>query len=632
MKACLSVGLAAFFSYFALGQIPQDAKTTAPAEHSRNSPASRNAVQWLLQPVVAAEFNEKPLFEVFRWLSELTGQPVVVRWSVLHESGIEKDTPVSVSVSEKPLWKVIWVVTNSIAAPGGERLAFEASKEGFLFSTHSDLSRNFVTATYDVEAWLQPDVDFIPEKDPFGREYTLPFFGVDFSDPRAFMPKTPGQRPRLPRTTQWNQPESGPGSDRVPPGAKKVSGNHWEVQHHTEVKRVRATAQPGQSQPRTEVVEPFGKRSGVEPAMHDLLELILNTIEPESWEINGLGGRATIAPFRNKQIIVRNSVFVHQLIGGYLQDRESISEARALNARANDPPAAPQASGPQNSSPTTQAVAAGRNGAGSTSEKSAGKIVEKAEPAALPKAGDAVAWLDAVCDDAKFDEMPLENVLEWVGKKTGTMIVVRWSTLEDLGIRRDTPITVDARGRKLWRLLWAVSNQVKDKAGDALAYEAAGDSFLFSSHGDLTKEMVTKTYKVADWLHEEADFSMEYDPKHGDFVPVEKRMHTKVKRLKPLLPPTTAGGPSVQPASPIAEISHPHEDLMDLLELILNGVEPDSWEFNGQGGRGTIFPYKRDKLIIRNSLYVHQLVGGFLSDRDAVRELKRDAAKRASAK
>jgi hypothetical protein len=45
------------------------------------------------------------------------------------------------------------------------------------------------------------------------------------------------------------------------------------------------------------------------------------------------------------------------------------------------------------------------------------------------------------------------------------------------------------------------------------------------------------------------------------------------------------------------------------MEFILNTVEPESWEVNGMGGKGTIFPYK-GKLIVRNSLHVHHILSG----------------------
>ena len=62
--------------------------------------------------------------------------------------------------------------------------------------------------------------------------------------------------------------------------------------------------------------------------MRDLLELILNTVEPQSWEINGAGGRATMTPLNNRAIVIRNSLYVHQMIGGLVRDTDLLEKAR----------------------------------------------------------------------------------------------------------------------------------------------------------------------------------------------------------------------------------------------------------------------------------------------------------------
>lgn len=51
------------------------------------------------------------------------------------------------------------------------------------------------------------------------------------------------------------------------------------------------------------------------------------------------------------------------------------------------------------------------------------------------------------------------------------------------------------------------------------------------------------------------------------------------------------------------------EKLQEFMELILVTIEPESWQINGLGGEGMIFPYK-GKLIVRNNRHVHQLIGG----------------------
>lgn len=232
---------------------------------------------------------------------------------------------------------------------------------------------------------------------------------------------------------------------------------------------------------------------------------------------------------------------------------------------------------------------------------------------------DVVAMLQKRVSDAAFADMPLESFFNWLGERTGALVVVRWKTLEESGFTREMPVTFKAEGKRLWRVLWAMTNTVEGAPGERLAFEASGDSFLFSTHRDLMREMVTISYDVSPLLHPEVDFLP------GN---VEIPVRAIVKRAASAPPlPSPGDGPSVQPPRPVVSIGHTDPELMQIMELILNTVEPDSWEMNGMGGRATIFPYKRDRLIVRNSLYVHQLIGGFVKDRDAIREAKPAAAK-----
>jgi hypothetical protein len=48
--------------------------------------------------------------------------------------------------------------------------------------------------------------------------------------------------------------------------------------------------------------------------MRELMTLIVETVEPESWK--SAGGHGTISALR-RQIVVRNSLQVHQMLGGH---------------------------------------------------------------------------------------------------------------------------------------------------------------------------------------------------------------------------------------------------------------------------------------------------------------------------
>ena len=50
--------------------------------------------------------------------------------------------------------------------------------------------------------------------------------------------------------------------------------------------------------------------------MRELVDLILMTIAPETWEINDQGGQGIIFPYKGR-LVVRNSRRVHELIAGH---------------------------------------------------------------------------------------------------------------------------------------------------------------------------------------------------------------------------------------------------------------------------------------------------------------------------
>ena len=56
-----------------------------------------------------------------------------------------------------------------------------------------------------------------------------------------------------------------------------------------------------------------------------------------------------------------------------------------------------------------------------------------------------------------------------------------------------------------------------------------------------------------------------------------------------------------------------NEDIEELINLIIQTVEPDSWADNG--GTGTIHAYNK-LLVVYNSILVHQKLGGWVKEED----------------
>ncbi|MFH1748439.1 MAG: hypothetical protein ABIG44_15505 [Planctomycetota bacterium] len=205
--------------------------------------------------------------------------------------------------------------------------------------------------------------------------------------------------------------------------------------------------------------------------------------------------------------------------------------------------------------------------------------------------GDVRRMLNSRVAEVNFDQVPLEQALEWVEQYTGALVYARWAVLEEAGIARDTPVTVKTKNRKLSRILWVIMNEAVAATGASMAYEASAELFVFSTRDDLESEMVVRIYDVKDIIMDIPNF--------GEGV---KR--TRVRRRHPT---TSWSGETGDPPYPVVGTNDDAmQEFVDLVTLI---VAPESWAVNGLGGQGTIFPFK-GKIIVRNSRHVQQLIGG----------------------
>jgi len=215
--------------------------------------------------------------------------------------------------------------------------------------------------------------------------------------------------------------------------------------------------------------------------------------------------------------------------------------------------------------------------------------------------------LDQQLPEVQFVEQPLEQVVDWLAELTQINFVVRWQTLEDAGIDRDTPISLKVRNLRLAQVLWLIMNE----AGGTeirLAYRATGRLLVLSTEEDLNKEMVTKVYDVSDLLIEVPNASRDtgFD-------------------VSQALSQTGQGGTGGGGTNVWGENNNENDynnndennregqsqQMDDLVELITSTVEPDSWIING--GQGSIRPYRK-LLIVHNTILVHQLIGGYLAE------------------
>lgn len=220
-------------------------------------------------------FEGVPLEQVLDWLAEYTGSNVVVRWSDLQAVGIERDKPISVRARNLPLSQALWMIMNEAAGQTGARLAYRAGGNVILFSTFEDLNRDMVVKVYDVRDLLA----------------AVPFhanarFGNDIQYVESV-------QPRVAAGAVAFQPVIGRAFSGVELYTDDDEGERFEDEWN----------------------------DGREKAMRELIDAVVASIEPDSWQVNG--GPGTIVPFKDSFLVVRNSPLVHQQIGGPLTDREA---------------------------------------------------------------------------------------------------------------------------------------------------------------------------------------------------------------------------------------------------------------------------------------------------------------------
>ena len=257
----------------------------------RASASGRRPIEQVLtERVPLVHFIDTPLEQVLQWVADYSGAMVYVRWPVLAQAGIARDTPITIKARNKRLDLILRVVLSQAGERPRVRLAFEASGELLVVSTQADLGDEMVTRAYLVADVTQ-------------------------SIPDCTGPHVAGG------------------------GAKKMV----ETVYFTHLDRsVVAMGWTGLSSDPTDYGDiPFAGAETQDPRLRDLMDMIVYSIEPDSWLVNQRGGRGTIFPVRG-HLVIRNSRHVHDLIAGLLQ-RQGI-DPRAIKRHSGRK--APQAARP----------------------------------------------------------------------------------------------------------------------------------------------------------------------------------------------------------------------------------------------------------------------------------------------
>jgi len=210
--------------------------------------------------------------------------------------------------------------------------------------------------------------------------------------------------------------------------------------------------------------------------------------------------------------------------------------------------------------------------------------------------------LETKIPEVNFTDAPLDQVMAWVADTTGINVVVQWQILEDRSIERDKAITIKLRQVTVQQALWMI---MKEAGGPdvTLAYRASGNTLILSTADDLNKEMVVKAYDVSDLIVRVRDFQ-------GPQLDLQQASQAQSGG--------GGGGQSIFQNDQQDNDDNTNEqegqnagEIQRLIDLITTVIEPDTWDQNG--GTGTIRAF-RSQLVVRNTIFVHQRLGGYLSE------------------
>ncbi len=214
----------------------------------RHGPTASQLV--LRKKVEAVDWEDTPLEDVVEWLKEQGPVNVVVRWDALANEGIDEGTPVTLSLKQTSVAKILAETLEQISET--ETVLFRGVGNTIKISTKTDLNRKLYVRVYDISDILVRVPDFTGA-------------------------------PQVDLTRSQSGGGGGGGQD------ENIFGDEGDDDGDE------------------------GDELEYDERIAALIELIQTTVEPESWL--DMGGRGTVMAF-NKMLVVRNSIEVHEAIGG----------------------------------------------------------------------------------------------------------------------------------------------------------------------------------------------------------------------------------------------------------------------------------------------------------------------------
>ncbi len=206
-------------------------------------------------------------------------------------------------------------------------------------------------------------------------------------------------------------------------------------------------------------------------------------------------------------------------------------------------------------------------------------------------------------------EVTFEEVLEWLRgiADDNVNIVPRWTALNAVGVDTDSPVTLNLKDITVAEVLNEVMGLLSED--DQLLYRGERNVLRISSKDDFSRKLEVKVYDVTDILFDIPDMGQS-----APLVDLQQASRSSGGGSGGSGQSVFRGGSSGQSEELEQEKDDLEEWLLELRDMLYLVIEPETW-IEG-GGTGTIEVYNGRSLIVRNTIEVHEQIGGlFVYDR-----------------
>ena len=191
-------------------------------------------------------------------------------------------------------------------------------------------------------------------------------------------------------------------------------------------------------------------------------------------------------------------------------------------------------------------------------------------------------------EEVAFAEAPLDQVFSWLADFMQVNVHVQWNRFEEMGVDREMPISVALRNIKVERVLRLVLAEIPDVD---LGYEVVDGVLMISTQEELSRHMDTRVYDVHDLLANVAAQRIAHAVgSEGEDVPSVAR--------------DIVGNPIPVDDDTLDQVGE------ELVDLVTNVIEPDSWDVNGGVAQVRRFS---GSLVVRQSAGVQSQVEDLLN-------------------